>query len=294
MQKIVLLLMLLAKSSCAQVDTTKQAQSTSKTSSKHNYGGWYCPDNLNGFPAVNLTEWSKVPVINGRLPTKEETQTEASLIYIDTMEHPNAKPLEAAMPKLAKYYNEHTKKEELVIIIQALEIGSDSIVGFRYLNGGNGSARYNEVSFCDPEMIDHLTLKKFVTIDVKITGALQDSVWEVITNPIYLNRLYPDEEIQRQITPFVADNSVVNYVYAPVSNLYSSYGDKPYGNFYIQRDYLLNNESYVEKFLLLENQFENYTELQITCGPYSLEEYEQQKAVLEKWVQALQAIVSSS
>ena len=45
------------------------------------------------------------------------------------------------MPKLARFYNIHSGKRELVIIIQALNISNDSIVGFRYLNGGNGSAR---------------------------------------------------------------------------------------------------------------------------------------------------------
>ncbi|MDX1349364.1 MAG: hypothetical protein R3279_03915, partial [Putridiphycobacter sp.] len=41
-----------------------------KVQPPHNYGGWYCPDNLNGFPAVDLANWSQVPVITNRLPTK--------------------------------------------------------------------------------------------------------------------------------------------------------------------------------------------------------------------------------
>ncbi len=39
----------------------------------HRYGGWYCPDNLNGFPAVDISNWESVPVVNGRMATKEET-----------------------------------------------------------------------------------------------------------------------------------------------------------------------------------------------------------------------------
>ena len=28
----------------------------------HKYGGWYCPDNLNGFPPVDITNWKNVPL----------------------------------------------------------------------------------------------------------------------------------------------------------------------------------------------------------------------------------------
>ena len=66
----------------------------------HKYGGWYCPDNLNGFPAVDIHNWEDVPVINGRMPTQDETQTEASLIFIDIEKYPNAKPLDLKMPQL--------------------------------------------------------------------------------------------------------------------------------------------------------------------------------------------------
>lgn len=47
--------------------------------------------------------------------------------------------MDIVLPKLAQFYNEYSKKTEVVIVIQAIEIEGDSIVGFRYLNGGNGS-----------------------------------------------------------------------------------------------------------------------------------------------------------
>ena len=37
----------------------------------HKYGGWYCPDNLNGFPAVDINNWENVPIVNGRMATKD-------------------------------------------------------------------------------------------------------------------------------------------------------------------------------------------------------------------------------
>ena len=53
----------IVEKSVETVNSVKQAP--------HNYGGWYCPDNLNGFPAVDLLNWKNVPVVNGRLATKE-------------------------------------------------------------------------------------------------------------------------------------------------------------------------------------------------------------------------------
>ena len=76
-----------------------------KKQEPHNYGGYYCPDNLNGFPAVDINNWKSVPVVNGRMATKEETQNGTSLIFVDNEKYPDAKPLDIRMPKLARFYN---------------------------------------------------------------------------------------------------------------------------------------------------------------------------------------------
>ena len=34
-----------------------------KQKEPHQYGGWYCPDNLYGFPAVDIQDWKEVPVV---------------------------------------------------------------------------------------------------------------------------------------------------------------------------------------------------------------------------------------
>ena len=47
-----------------QDDVTSSAASV-----PHQYGGWYCPDNLGGFPAVDILDWNDVPVVNGRMAT---------------------------------------------------------------------------------------------------------------------------------------------------------------------------------------------------------------------------------
>ena len=65
-----------------------------KKQEPHKYGGWYCPDNLNGFPAVDISNWESVPVVNGRMATKEETHNGISLIFVDDLKYPNAKALD--------------------------------------------------------------------------------------------------------------------------------------------------------------------------------------------------------
>ena len=85
----------IVEKSVETVNSVKQAP--------HNYGGWYCPDNLNGFPAVDLLNWKNVPVVNGRLATKEETQNGTSLIFVDTAKYPDARPLDIEMPNYAGY-----------------------------------------------------------------------------------------------------------------------------------------------------------------------------------------------
>ena len=134
----------------------------------HSYGGWYCPDNILGFPAIDLKKLTQIPVVTDRLPTKEETYEGKSLIFIDRDRHPDAKPLGIPLPSLARYYSEFTKKNELIVVIQAVTINQDSIVGFRFLNGGNGSAWLHEVSFISEEEHKGLDSTPFVSDGIVI------------------------------------------------------------------------------------------------------------------------------
>lgn len=285
--------MLLATSACAQVEKQKEnEEKTEPTNTKkapHKYGGWYCPDNLNGFPPVNIKDWKNVPAISNRLPTKEETQNGTSLMYIDINEYPDAKTLNIELPKLATYFSEHTQKNEHVIIIQAISIQNDSVVGFRYLNGGNGSARLNDVTFLTNEEIEKITPSKFVFHKVKI-DATQEEIWKIISKKEYLN------DMQNTFIDNINQNSDwrektnVNYYYAPADFFTSSYADKLFGCYYIQNDYGIDKNNYVEKFLLFENKEENYTELSIVCGPFQ-DDFEKEKRILEEWANQVKKLV---
>lgn len=287
MNKLPLLFILLVvMSGCTKAqEQKKQRENTENTT--HTYGGWYCPDNLNGFPPVNIADWKSVPVIEGRLPTEEETKTEASLFYIDAKKYPNAKVIDIQLPQLATYYTDQTKKKETVIIIQAISIGKDSIVGFRYLNGGNGSARYNEIKFLSDKEVYSIPTSKFVTQDLNI-NTTENKVWEVLTKSENLEKL-KYTFIKNTPTDEWRSRSNINYHYAPGATKTSAFADKLYGCFYIQNDYLINGDSYTEKILLLKNEKEGNTELKMVFGPFG-SDFETQQTIINAWGQKIKEL----
>jgi len=292
--KALIILLLISFTSCSQVNKTIDQNQVKTTKVKgiqiktesHRYGGWYCPDNLNGFPPVNIINWKNVPVVNGRMATKEETQNGTSLIFPDTLKYPNAKVLDITMPKLASFYNEYSKREDLIIAIQAINVDNDSIVGFRYLNGGNGSARLKDVKFLSDNEIEMIPTSRFVSLNIKI-DATQDTIWKVLTDPKNAELLQTTFDKGNKLKTDWRKGSNVNYHYPNTGFLTSSYASKLFGNFYIQNDY--NYLQYNEKFLLLENEQTKYTELKIVCGPYG-DDFETQKNILNNWAKKVKKL----
>ncbi len=289
--KTLIILCLSTCIACSQDNTVKenvdamgpQEQADAERKLSHNYGGWYCPDNLNGFPAVDINNWRNVPVVNGRMATKEEAQNGTSLIFIDSKEYPEAKPLDMTMPKLARYYSDNTKREELIIVIQAIQVLDDSIVGFRYLNGGNGSARLNEITFLNDNQIKSLAPARFVSEVIEIS-ATQDEIWKVLTEPQFNKALQPIFDKKNTPKSYVKGTSKVNFKYLQEGNITSEFAATLFGNQYIQIDYALDNYQYTEKFLLLTNEETQKTELKIVCGPYG-DDFENQETILKAWAQ---------
>lgn len=286
---ILLLLCLFTSMSFAQTSKTGDGDQAGKEKqARHKYGGWYCPDNLNGFPAVDILNWGSVPVVNGRMATKEETQNGTSLIFVDAKKYPATKPLDMKMPKLARFYNESSRKRELVIVIQALNISNDSVVGFRYLNGGNGSARLDEVQFLSESDIRRLPPSRFVTLEVKI-DATQAEIWDVLTKLEYYQELQAIFDPEKTVIADWNNSAKVNFKYPNGGTTTSEFGGNVWGNQYIQIDRQLGQAQYVEKFLLLENEATKETGLHIVCGPYGAD-FEHQKSILNRWSQKVKAL----
>ncbi len=294
--KTLTLLCLTTLISCSQNNTTIENNKVEKPIEKvntkkkepHKYGGWYCPDNLVGFPAVDINNWKSVPVVNGRMATKQETQNGTSLIFVDNEKYPDAAPLDIEMPKLARYYNNYSKKEEIIIVIQAINILNDSVVGFRYLNGGNGSARLKEVKFLSENEIENISPSHFVSLNIKIY-ATQDKIWDVLTKPEYNKTLQPIFDKKNTLKADWNKTSKVNFKYLNGGIITSEFAANLFGNKYIQIDYELGNYQYVEKFLLLENELTKATELQIVCGPYG-DDFKNQKFILNNWAQKVKEL----
>lgn len=269
--------------------TKEKENDNNKTETKHNYGGWYCPDNLNGFPAVDLKDWKNVPVVIGRLPTEEESRNGSSLILVDTKAYPSAKAMNMELPKLATFYNQYSKKNEVIIVIQALEIGNDSIVGFRYLNGGNGSAHFSEVTFITENEVANIANAQFVSFDININSSY-DRVWEVMTKTEYTNKLQPVFDKKNELSKDWRTTSNVNYYYANKNEMTGMYADMLFGNWYIQNDYLINDVAYTEKFLLLKSEEKtNQTILKVVCGPFN-QDFETQQAILNEWTKKVKEL----
>jgi hypothetical protein len=274
---------------CTNAESQQTGEPTNnKQETAHNYGGWYCPDNLNGFPAVDIKNWKNVPVVSGRLPTETETRNGTSLIYVDVKEHPTAKAMNMELPKLATFYNQYSKKDEIIIVIQAIEIGNDSIVGFRYLNGGNGSAHFKEVTFITENEVSNISYAQFVSFNININTS-DDKLWEVLTDQKFTTALQPIFDKNNILSKDWRKTSNVNFNYANKNDMTGMYGEKLFGNFYIQNDYLIKDVSYVEKFLLLRNEETKQTELKIVCGPFN-QDFEAQKAILNQWAEKIKVL----
>ncbi len=291
MKKLFVSTFLIAMVGCTTAENKpaqeKQKDETTKKTT-HKYGGWYCPDNLNGFPAVDLKDWKNVPVINGRLPTEEEAKSEKSLIFVDTKAYPDAKAMDIKLPKLAKYYNDYSKKTEVIIVIQAIEVEKDSIVGFRYLNGGNGSAHYKDVTFISENEVATISDAQFVSFNIAI-NASDDKVWEVMTQSKFTSKLQPLFDIKDYLNKDWKTKSNINYNYTSLKNMTSEYANKLFGCWYVQNDYLIDNVGYVEKFLLLRSEEANQTELKIVCGPFK-DDFEAQQFVLHQWAEKVKEL----
>lgn len=287
---ILALTQVLILTSCAQNEdskTVKEIPASVKTVEKitakktNSYGGWYCPDNLGGFPAVDLAKLNEVPVVIDRLPTKEETRNGTSLLYFDPIEKPDAKPLNITLPKPARYFNKYTNKNEVIIVIQAIEVDNDTVVGFRYLNGGNGSAWYSEVDFLSNDEVSKLGATPFVSIN-KDLNTTPEKIWEVITNPKYAEILGDALGENTFVESEWKENRSVYYKNGSNNVIAKGKITIAWTNTYFQIDYDFDGVHYVEKFFMMKNEDTNTTQFRVVTGPYS-SDFESKKLNWNNW-----------
>jgi len=281
-----LLIVSALSSACAQ----KAAQSSDKeaaieaaqSQSLHEYGGWYCPDNLSNFPPIGAVAYRKVDIVSNRLPSKEETWSGKSLIYLDPEKYPKAKAVDLNLPRMAKYYSANTRQEELVIIIQALTAEQDTVVGFRYLDGGNGSSWLNEVRLLSHKEAAALAPSTYVFLELEINTS-KEKVWEAFAKTDYAKELSITFEKEDLFANPWSKNTQVELIYKTMEEEAKGYVMNMYGNIYLQIDYTKRGQQTVEKMLILDTEDKMRSRVQAVFGPY-LDDYTMQEKRWNKWL----------
>ncbi|MCF8277973.1 MAG: hypothetical protein K9J17_14665 [Flavobacteriales bacterium] len=264
-----------------EVSTEEAATNNDAYAEPHQYGGWYCPDNLRNFPPMDIQDLDKIKVVADRLPTFEETRNGTSLMYFDTAKIPNARPLLISLPRVARIYSEHSGFNELIIVIQAVIAGTDTVVGFRYPNGGNGSAWYGQLSFLSEEEVSNLGPAPMIHLESKI-NASKEKVWEA-----FIRTSYAKELAER-----FDEHAFFESAWTPDSQLHLSLESDSlrakgiitslWGMLYLQIDYDRMGFHYSEKMTLMENE-DRQSSLHFVAGPYP-KKTELQKVAWEIWI----------
>ena len=285
-----LLIISALSSACAQEAPKEQKEGetfkATKNQSLHEYGGWYCPDNLSNFPPVSAADYRKVDIVSNRLPSKEETRSGKSLMYLDPEKYPQAKAVDLNLPRMAKYYSANTRQVELVIIIQAVTAEHDTVVGFRYLDGGNGSSWLNEVDLLSHQEASALSPRSYVFLETELNTS-KEKVWEAFAKTDYAKELSITFEKEDLFANPWSKNTQVELIYKTMEEEAKGYVMNMYGNIYLQIDYAKRGQQSIEKILILDTEDKMRSRIQAVFGPY-LDDYKMQEKRWNKWLKEVE------
>ncbi len=298
--KIILSLLIVSfnlLNACAQKDAseagadtpTEETKAPTEKADVHRYGGWYCPDNLGGFPPVDVASLDAVPVVKDRMPTKEEAQNGTSLMYFDPATYPTAKPLDIDLPRLAYYNGGGPRGREVIIVIQAVVVDADTVAGFRYLNGGNGTSWYNEVTMLSDEEVEAMGPTPFVFLHTDIKAS-KEKVWSAFTKTGYATelgiRFLEQAYFEAEFNPMAR----VRLHYDRPGHISDGYSSLHFGNIYIQINNDYDGQKFVEKMLIGDNEDEKSSNINLVFGPYKPEEYEAKLAEWGNWLEDVKRV----
>ena len=285
--------MLLIFASCNSQESAKEQTETqteelgpvlTEKKEPHRYGGWYCPDNF-GFVPVDIQKLDKVPAIANRLPTEQELQNNMSLINVDTAKYPDASALEMDLPRVASIHSEHKGMSELIIVIQAIVVQGDTVVGYRFANGGNGSAWMSDITFLSEDEVTSMgSLPYFYSKSV--LKAKTPDIWKAITKTDYFKQLGEKFNKEAFFSSEWNPESQADLKFDTDVEKATGYVGMVYGNYYLHIDYIRDGFHYSEKMLFMENEEDNTTEFFFARGPYP-KGFETQKANLDSWISSV-------
>jgi hypothetical protein len=284
--------------SCAQVEENTSPDAVvaeklekgkkNKYKESHAYGGWYCPDNFGGFPPVDFKDFDKVPVVSDRLPTLEETRNGRALLYFDPEKHPDARFYDLNLPRMARYNSRQSGKAELIIVIQAAIIAGDTVVGFRFPSGGNGSAWLGELQFLSDDKIANMEQGQFSFTDTKV-AATKEEVWLSLSQSTYGKKLADKFQAQAFFNTDWSDDSYIELSYDSDTEHAQGMIANQYGSLYLQIDYTINGKDFTEKLLVMPTD-NGSSQIQVSAGPYG-DDYE---AEASRWGTLVEQLETSS
>lgn len=265
-------------------DASEEVETERKKRPPHPYGGWYCPDNF-GFEPVDVSQLQLIEAISHRLPTEEELKDHKSLIKVDLKEHPNAKALDMDLPRVARVYSNANGIYELAIIIQALVVDADTIVGYRFVNGGNGSGWYSDVEFLSESEVAKMGARPFFYGKSTVKASKED-IWRVMCRSDYARGLA--EKFNQQFLFFAEWDAVdqAHLEFESEEEVANGFIGTVFGNAYLHIDYMRGDLHYSEKMLLLEDAESGNTEIFFAAGPFP-NNSESKQTEWQQWFDAL-------
>jgi len=253
-----------------------------KKAEPHRYGGWYCPDNF-GFVPVDIQKLDEVPAIADRLPTEQELHDNMSLIQVDTEKYPDARALEMDLPRVASIYSERKGMSELIIVIQAIVVQEDTVVGYRFANGGNGSAWMSDVTFLSEDEVAGMGAQPFF-YSKSVLKAKTGDIWRAIGKTDYFKQLGEKFDEKKFFSSEWNPESQAHLSLDTDGEKATGYVGMVFGNYYLHIDYERDGFHYSEKLLMMENHEDNTTELFFASGPYP-KDFEKKKSNWGRWVE---------
>ena len=291
-------MLLIFLSACSQEKVTEVSETPTEEAGPlapekkepHRYGGWYCPDNF-GFVPVDIQKLDEVPAIADRLPTEEELHNNMSLIKVDTELYPDARALEMDLPRVASIHSDYRDMDELIIVIQAIVVEEDTVVGYRFMNGGNGSAWMSDVTFLSEDEVASKGSQPFF-YSKSVLKAKPADIWEAIGKTSYFKELGEKFDKKEFFLSEWDPEGKANLSLETENEKAIGYVEMLYGNYYLHIDYIRDGFHYSEKMLMSENHEENTTEFFFASGPYP-KGFEAKNAALEKWINEVKRMSES-
>jgi len=281
---------------CAQKNNDKApTESTPKTSTessemtklkeRHRYGGWYCPDNF-GFAPMNIQDLDQTPVVADRLPTEEETRSGKSLMFVDSEKFPDARPLDIGLPRIGRVYTQHSNMKELVVVIQAIVVQEDTVLGYRFPNGGNGSAWWSDVELLETDEVDAIGSTPYVYKKIEVEATTED-IWASFSETFYARQLAEKFKENVFLNSQWTEDTRAKFKFESGDDRGIGMVMNMYGNLYMHIDYELNGQHYAEKLLVGEDNEKGTTEVHFVAGPFR-QDVEKAEEKWSTWMKSLQ------